>query len=372
MRRTFRMLAAAVTAAALAVGVGVPAAAAGSSDMALRKALDGVVAGGDAVGARVLVTEHSRTVRLRAGSATLGGRRPVPFEGRYRIGSVTKTFVATVLLQLVAEGKVGLDEPVRRYLPDLLPADKDAITVRMLLHHSSGLADYVSTIPKGADFVRHRFDHYDARELVRRIADRPLVFAPGTDWRYTNVNYVVAGLLIEAVTGRPWGAEVTGRVIRPLGLRATGVPGDVTRVPGPHAHGYERVSPAAGPVDITELNPTVADASGSMISSDADLDRFLTALTGGRLLPARQLAELLPRDGDPVPYGLGIFRVPNSCGVTAWSHTGEIHGYYTLALTTPDRSRRAVVSVTTAAYPLPDDSPVYAAVRKLTDAALCG
>ncbi|MHA7961361.1 serine hydrolase domain-containing protein [Streptomyces sp. L500] len=371
MRRTVRMLAAALV-AAVGMGVGVPAAAAGSSDAVLQQALDGVVAGGDAVGARVLVAGNGRTMRLRAGSATLGGRRPVPYEGRYRIGSVTKTFVATVLLQLVAEGKVGLDEPVRRRLPGLLPADKDAITVRMLLHHSSGLADYVSTVPKGADFVRHRFDHYDARELVRRIADKPLLFAPGTDWKYTNVNYVLAGLLVEAVTGRPWGAEVTRRVIRPLGLRATSVPGDDARVPGPHAHGYERVSPGAEPVDVTELDPSVADASGAMISSDTDLDRFLTALTGGRLLPARQLAELLPREGDRVPYGLGIFRVPNSCGVTAWGHTGEIHGYYTPALTTPDRSRRAVVSVTTATYPLPDDSPVYAAVRKLTDAALCG
>ncbi|GHF45722.1 serine hydrolase [Streptomyces mashuensis] len=347
---------------------------------ALQAALDRVVADG-AVGATATVREGRRTMRLRAGAATLDGGQPgsarapapVPLRGRFRIGSVTKTFVATVLLQLAAEGRLGLDDPVRRHLPGLLPPDKDAVTVRMLLHHSSGLPSYVSAIPaEGAAFLRNRYRHYDARDLVARVADAPLLFPPGSRWSYSDTNYIVAGLLVTAVTGRTWNAEVTDRIVRPLGLRATSAPEDDPRLPGPHAHGYFRASPDAAPVDISELNPSLAGAAGAMISSADDLDRFLTALVGGRLLPPAQTAELLRSDAAAQGYGLGIHRFRTSCGIDALGHNGEIHGYFTLAVTTPDRTRRVVASVTTRAFPLAAGQPLAASLGSMLEAALCG
>ncbi|WP_190134494.1 serine hydrolase domain-containing protein, partial [Streptomyces longispororuber] len=341
-------------------------------DRELRRALDQVVADG-AVGARVTVVRDGRRTTLRAGTATLGGRQSVPAHGRFRIGSVTKTFVATTLLRLAAERKIRLDDPVSRHLPGLLPPDKgDAITVRMLLHHSSGLPTYVDAIPaQGPAFLRNRYRHYDARELVGRVAHAPLLFEPGDGWSYSDTNYIVAGRLIEAVTGRPWTAVVTGRVIRPLGLRATSAPRDETRIPGPHAHGYYRPAAGARPVDISALNPSLAGAAGAMISDGADLDRFLSALVGGHLLPPKYVAELLRTDAAAGGYGLGIHRFRTSCGTTVIGHNGEIHGYHTMAATTQDRTRRVVWSVTTTEFPLHPEQPMATSLRKLLDAAVC-
>jgi D-alanyl-D-alanine carboxypeptidase len=168
---------------------------------------------------------------------------------------------------------------VARYLPGLLP-DGDAITVRMILQHTSGLFDYTSIVPQDdAQIGANRFKHYDARQLVAAAAARPLLFPPGTRWSYSDTNYLVAGLLITAVTGRSWNSEVTGRIIRPLHLDGTSAPGDDPFISGPHADGYVMVG--GTPTDITVWNPSVAGSAGAVISTAADLDRFLTALLGG-------------------------------------------------------------------------------------------
>ena len=303
----------------------------------IQAALDRMARDG-AQGVQVRIVDGDRVLLLRSGTARVGSPRPVPLNGRFRVGSVTKTFVATVVLQLVAEGRIGLDDRVSDHLPGLVD---DRITVRMLLQHTSGLFNYTDALPQDNEtFVKERFTHYDPHELVEMSTSRPLQFEPGARHEYSNTNYIVTGLLIKQVTGRSWEREVTDRILRPLGLRATTTGGIVP--PGPHAHGY--VEAGGKLVDVTAMNSSVAWAAGSMISTTADLDRFYTALLDGDLLPPAELAEMKKTvDG----YGLGIAEFPMPCGVTAWGHGGGIPGYGTLSIT--GDHTRVEMSITTGA-----------------------
>ncbi|WP_436494661.1 serine hydrolase domain-containing protein [Actinokineospora sp. HUAS TT18] len=315
----------------------------------LQQSLDQMARTG-AQGVQVLITDDGRRVSARAGTAELGSSRPVPVSGRYRVGSISKVFTATVVLQLVAEGKVALDSPVSAYLPGLVP---DGISVRMLLRHTSGLYNYTSALPLDpGDFESIRYQHHSPRSLVGLATSRPLDFPPGSQFAYSNTNYIVLGMLIEEVAGVSYERAVEQRILRPLRMWQTTVPGDRVDVPGPHAHGYYRVAGEA--VDVTRLNPSVAWAAGAIISTNADLDRFLVALLGGKLLPGAQLAEMLGTTAVSGDYGLGIYKMDLPCGVTVWGHGGGIPGYSSLALSTRDARTRLEMSLTAA----PDPGPV--------------
>jgi D-alanyl-D-alanine carboxypeptidase len=303
--------------------------------------------------------EHGRRWTGRSGVAELGSRRPVPLGARFRIGSTTKPFVAAVVLQLVAAGRVRLDAPIERYLPGLIRGhgnDGHAITVRELLQHTSGLPDDVADLPLlGEAFLRLRFHHYPPRQLLALALRHPPVATPGRTWSYSNTNYIVLGLLIERVTGHPYGREIDRRILRPLHLDHTLVPGDSPEIPGPHAHGYLPVDQDGQTrlVDITRINPSWSWAGEEMISTTGDLNRFLAALLGGRLLPAAQLARMTQSvpaigDWDQYPgarYGLGLEQIPLACGGAAWGHGGDIHGYSTRAWSTLD-GRQVTMSLT--------------------------
>lgn len=318
--------------------------AAGVDPAAAQAALDRMTSTGLA-GVQARIVDGDEVLVLRSGVARLGGDRPVPLDGRFRVGSVTKTFTSVVLLQLVGEGKVELDAPVARYLPGLLP-DGERITVRMLLQHTSGLFNYTAALPLTPEgFQEIRFRRFDPRELVRIATSRPLDFPPGTSWSYSNTNYVVAGLLIERVTGDSYERAVERRVLRPLGLRETTTPRG-SGIPGPHAHGYLPVG--GGHLDVTAMNPSMAWAAGGMISTTADLDKFITALLGGRLLAPAQLAEMMRTTGNTQGYGLGLARTELPCGAVTWGHDGSIPGYATVVMSTRDTGRRLEVSATTA------------------------
>ncbi|MGP3977301.1 serine hydrolase domain-containing protein [Streptomyces sp. 8N114] len=322
-----------------------------------------------AVGAQVRVTDRGDSWTARAGSARDRGTAPVPRGGVFRAGSTTKMFTAVVLLQLVGEGRVALDDPLSRYLPPGLVPNADRITVRMVLQHRSGLHDLARDLPQGEEFVRTRFRHHDPAALVRAAAAKPADFPPGTDYGYSNTNYAVAGLVIERITGRPYAAEVRRRITVPLGLRHTSVPGDSAILPGPHAHGYIKL---ADREDITELNPSMAGAAGQIVSTTGDLDKFLTALTSGKLLRPAEWREMnrTVATGEPgARYGLGLKHRKLSCGRTVVGHTGGIPGYATLAFTTPDRSRRMVLSANLADWPA--DPGIGAPLDKVLDDAFC-
>ncbi|MFJ4669625.1 serine hydrolase domain-containing protein [Kitasatospora purpeofusca] len=272
---------------------------------------------------------------------TTTGQPRLPRE-RFRIGSVTKTFVATVVLQLQAEGRLDLDDTVDRWLPGVVSGngnDGSAITVRQLLNHTSGLFAYdddpgTAAVLFTPQFLSRRYDTYTPEQLVRIAVSHPPVFAPGAKREYSNTNYILAGMIVAEVTGHPYGTEIERRIVRPLALGGTSVPGTATAVPLPHARGYSKLfggSPT--PVDTTELNPSMAGAAGEIVSTTDDLTRFLSALMRGRLLPQAELDEMLTTEG---PGGLGIGGGTLSCGVTVWGHDGGIHGSSTLALTTRD------------------------------------
>ncbi|NUS10660.1 MAG: beta-lactamase family protein [Streptomyces sp.] len=361
---------AAVVATALVVSLPVaagPATARGTvgqeAPAALQRDLDAVVSGGP-TGALVEVRDGAGTVHATAGTAVAGTAAPVDPAGRFRAGSVTKAFTATVVLQLVAEHRLGLDETVGRRLPGLLPGG-DRITVRELLGHTSGLYDYTRTLPLSppSAFLPIRYRTWTPGELVARATAQPAGFPPGTSYRYSDTDYLVLGMLVEQVTGRPYAEEVTRRIIRPLGLAHTSLPGTDPRIPGPHARAYIPDG-AGGVIDITELNPSVMGSAGEVISSAADLDRFTTALLGGRLLPPRQLAQMTTVAA-PSQTGLGLETLALPCGRTAYGHDGDVPGASTWAFATTD-GHAVTLSVTWGT-----NRPAKPAVTALLDDALC-
>ncbi|MFG2566188.1 serine hydrolase domain-containing protein [Streptomyces sp. NPDC048567] len=284
---------------------------------------------------------------LTSGVADIDSGAPVRGDSRFRIGSMTKPFVATVVLQLVGEHRVVLDAPVERYLPDVVrdhPGDWRSVTVRRLLQHTSGLPDYLDFLSP-QDILTDPLAHHDARELVDLALDQPRTFRPGRGWDYSNTNYLLAGMLIEKVTGRPYGEEIRRRIIRPLGLTATTVPGDDPAIPGPHPRGYVRPGEDAPLMDATAINPSVAGASGEMVSSASDLNRFLGALLGGGLLEPAQLGEMMKARpvGGGRAYGLGLERRWLPCGGSYWGHGGDIFGFQTAGGATVDGRQTSVM-----------------------------
>jgi D-alanyl-D-alanine carboxypeptidase len=278
---------------------------------------------------------HGRSVTFTSGTAELGTGRPmVSGMGRFRIASVTKPFTAVAVLRLVADYRVVLDAPIETYLPGVVRGtgegaeiDGHDITVRQLLQHTSGLPDYVGYLD--------RFDRpMEPIELVRLALSHQPDFAPGQGWSYTNTGFILAGMLVERLTGKDIRSAVTDLVIRPAGLRDTywPPPGE-TGIRGPHAHNYmlDPANPRGPLVDATAFEPSVAGASGAMVSTPSDLNRFWQELLGGRLLPGRMLAEMqttvpAPAGGPGAAYGLGLERVPLSCGGYFWGHDGDLLG----------------------------------------------
>jgi D-alanyl-D-alanine carboxypeptidase len=295
-----------------------------------------------------------------SGVANVHTGQPVPRDGRFRIGSMTKIFTAIVALQLVADDRLDLDRSVRHYLPDLLPADYPTITVRQVLTYTSGING--TDVPhKNPDwFFAHRYDHWEPGSQLDLT--KPLAFAPGTKQRYGNADYIVAGLLIEKVTGRTWEREVTDRIIRPLHLTGTTAPGDDRRILGPHARGYEAVRSADGTtrwVDVTKADTSLQWSAAAIISTADDLDRLIVALFTGRLVPAAQLDLMFtvpdvpaydgdddPGNDEPASLAIGLTRLRVG-GVTLWGKTGDRPGYNNGIGATRDLSRRLTYSVNT-------------------------
>ncbi|WP_413755826.1 serine hydrolase domain-containing protein [Streptomyces sp. MMBL 11-3] len=308
------------------------------------------------VGVSAEVTAPRWRARARAGTAEIGTGRPVPSEGRFRTGSVTKTFTATVVLQLVGEGRMSLEDTVERWLPGLVRGDGvdgQRITVRQLLQHTSGIPDVPrpAALRSAAGYRAERFRTYTPVELVQAALRQPGSRDAAGDhaWSYSNTNYVLAAMIVHAVTGRSWGQEVDDRIIRPLRLRGTSVPGTLPFVRGPHAHGYAGFGTTTA-TDVTVLDPSMAVGSGSIISTNRDLGRFYAALLGGRLLAAEQLTEMrttVPAPGIGGSYGLGLGELPlTSCGGSYFGHVGELLGYHAWVGATRDGSRTAAVYVT--------------------------
>ncbi|WP_342593443.1 serine hydrolase domain-containing protein [Streptomyces inhibens] len=287
-----------------------------------------------------------------AGVADRFTGREVHERDTFRIGSITKVFVATVVLQLAAERRLTLETPIQRHLPGVLPEGFPPITVLQLLNHTSGLpaeqGEPDLSTPEA--IARHRYDRWTPRQLVALVSHGSVKFTPGTAQEYRGINYVLLALLIERLTGCHYGAEIGSRILRPLGLRHTSVPGNDPRIHGPHVHGYMKMTDGSL-LDITEFEQSDAWGEGEMISHTGDLDRFITALFSGELLPPRELEPMftLPPDdvrmvdGTPARYAAGLQTVTVN-GITFWGKTGERYGYASAMVATRDQQRRAVFS----------------------------
>jgi len=349
---------------AVVAGVGIARAVSRAEppDERLGALLDRVVEEG-APGVLVLVRDGEVTRAEARGLADRAPAMTMAADVRFRTGSITKTFVAALVLDLVAGGKLRLDDPVARWVPGLVPRGNE-ITVRQLLRHTSGLADYVDD-PR---VLRAPARLWRPEELVAIAAAQPSAGAPGERFAYASTNYLVLGLVAERAGRAPLATQLA-RLLAPLRLRHTAyVPGSV---PGRSVHGY-RAPSHQGVVtgDAVEVGTAApwAGAAGAVVSSAGDLQRFFAALLGGRLLRPQLLREmeaLVPAGRNR--YGLGIAVFPTPCG-PAWGHTGNVQGTVAVAWNTRDASRQVVLVVNT--YPF--SAELEAAVRRVQIAAFCG
>ncbi|NDU71786.1 serine hydrolase [Actinomadura sp. DSM 109109] len=289
-----------------------------------------------------MVRNGGSTQYAAAGYGDMFRRVPADPKAKVRIGSNTKAFVATVLLQLEAEGRLSMDDTVDKWLPGLVAAngnDGRKITIRQLLNHTSGLPEYVNDLWISGTYLVdiNPYRRWDPRALVKTATARKSLSEPGTKFFYSNTNYVLAGLVIQAATGRHPAAEVSDRIIKPLGLTDTTFPESDPKLYGNWLHGYFTIR------DISFSNVQVFGAAGAMVSTQEDLADFTRALASGRLLPPKQQQEIQQVVSEESPYGLGVVVSKTRCG-PAWSHNGAVLGYFSQWYTSPDGKQQAVVA----------------------------
>ncbi|GHC68994.1 serine hydrolase domain-containing protein [Streptomyces flavofungini] len=325
---------------------------------ATRAALRTLVEQGELPGVAAKVRDSKGTWSATAGYADTDTGRKRSAAEHFRGASITKTFIATVLLQLEAEGRLSLDDTLEEWLPGLVQGngyDGSKITVRRLLNHTSGIANYtdnptIAHNSTGPGFPAHRYDTHTPEELVAVALKRPPYPAPERSPKYSNTNYVIAGMVIEKATGHGYAQEVTRRIIGPLKLRGTSFPGTAPQVPNPHPVGYSRLhqeAPDAEVIDATEQNMTWLGAAGDVISTADDLNRFQRALMRGALLPQAQMKEMLHEvpDGQGIGYGLGVEFAKLSCGVQVVGKTGRTNGSLSAMVGTADGKHQLTFNI---------------------------
>ncbi|MFF4400580.1 serine hydrolase domain-containing protein [Streptomyces sp. NPDC001480] len=305
----------------------------------------------DATAALVRVGGTDGTWRGSAGVHDLASGRAADPDARFRAGSTTKVVTAAAVLRLAAEGRVDLNASIERYLPGLLgPKFREPVTVRQLLNHTSGIQSGDGWGDSFEEQYAHRFDTITPAQVVKSAVAKGPEFCAGEKQDYLNINYTVLGMLIEKVTGHSYADEATRLVLRPAGMRDTYFPGTDPRILGPHNHGYQKVTKAADGtkefVDVTEWNQADRWAAGDMISTTADLERLLTSLFRGRIVPEPQLEEMftVPAGIDGATYSAGLQRFEYE-GQVYWLKSGGRYGYNSLIAATRNLSRTLVYSV---------------------------
>jgi D-alanyl-D-alanine carboxypeptidase len=312
----------------------------------VRAAVQAVMAEEDIPGVIVGVWERGEEPVVEA----LGSRTVDPASGQdsppnmtpglfMRIGSETKTFTATAVLQLVGEGKVGLEDPISEYVKGV--PNGGAITVRELGDMRSGLVDFTDNEAWEAEYLAAPTRTWTPRQLLAASFALPPSFPPGQSYEYSNTNYVLLGLLVEKVTGERIGPYVERHILAPLHLEHTSVPSGAG-FPRPHADGYMLEAPGGPLVDTTKWNFSWAWSAGTMISTLHDLRIWAKAVATGALLkPAiqRQRERFVPFPySAQAGYGFGLFDVNGWIG-----HDGAVPGYESLTVYLPAKEATMVI-----------------------------
>ncbi|MFG1795910.1 serine hydrolase domain-containing protein [Nocardia sp. NPDC049149] len=342
------------------------------------------------------VRDGDETWRGAAGVADVDTGRPVTADMRHRVGSVTKPFTAAAVLHQVENGEIGLDTPIGHYLPRLVPGERGAvITVRMLLNHTSGLAEYLphaypslaafpavaKTSPKSLD--DHRFTRFHPTELIALGVAAPATRAPGCrPGVYSNTNYLLLCQLLELVTGISAEKCITRDVIDPAGLRDTELPSgsDLT---GPHSMHYEAwfgmIEP---PRDYSVFDMSWVGPAASLISTVADLNRFFGLLLDAEIVSRSSLAQMqrtgpvISFEGKIIEYGLGLHKVTVPGGGTYWGHDGSAWGSGAMSMISADGDRQLSFAVNLQRWNTldpqgrPQPHPIDAALQAFTQLAL--
>lgn len=298
----------------------------------------------------IVQTPGGRRV-YRAGFADLRSRTPPGVNDRMRIASTAKAFSGAVALALVDRRVLSLQDPVGKWLPSLARRWR-RVELRELLNHTSGVPDYSADPAFGAYLGKHPQAAPSPRFLVGFVAGKPLGFAPGTRYRYSNTDNILVALIAERATRRTYTQLLSSLVYRPLRLSRTSLPRS-SALPRPYLHGYS-LDPSRQPEDDSmAFSPSYSWASGGIVSTPADLNAFIRGYAGARLFSRRvQRAQLRLTAGSSEPTGpgtnmagLGIFRYATRCG-KVWGHTGNISGYTQFMAATLDGRRSVTVSVT--------------------------
>ncbi|NUS74148.1 MAG: beta-lactamase family protein [Corynebacteriales bacterium] len=360
---------AALTALTLMTGYAQAAASSPPPRSVLQSQMEALVAAG-APGVNVEVRDEKGTWNGVAGTGDTTTNSAPNAGGKFRIGSVTKTFTATVIMQLVAEKHIELDASINEYLPGLLPY-AEPISVRQLLRHQSGLFDYGDVVWASPQVAYdNRNNNYAPAQLVEIATREPLQFTPGSQFGYSNTDYIVLAMLIEKVTDHSFATELKKRIIRPLKLRDTSLAGSSPTLKNPSMRGYETLSDAGELTDVTRYNMSVSWATGAITSTTSDVNRFYKALLTGSLLPKAQLQQM-KETVDAFPgfgYGLGLAG-GEICGHTIWGHVGGVPGYQTSSFTSDDGKRQITISTNRS---LSQPSTAEDATNSLLATEFCG
>ncbi|MFE0186457.1 serine hydrolase domain-containing protein [Streptomyces sp. NPDC058989] len=317
-----------------------------------------------------------------SGVADVATGRPTTPQMEHRIGSVTKTFTAVAVLQEVGKGHIALDAPIGRYLPDLIPGGRGrAITVRMLLNHTSGIGEYSGAIFATPNSMEeNRFRNFAPDELARLGLKAKPLGKPGEAHHYSNTNYVIAGLLLQKVTGKAPESYITQHVLRKAGLRHTYFP-RTPYITGSHAKMYEAAYGGYNPPrDFSVYHPSWVSTAGALISTMPDLNRFYRALLGGELLAPAQLRQMkttVPVEGSRARYGLGLLWTQTPCG-EFWGHNGLVLGAMTWSLSSADGRRQVSLGFNLSRYQkldgnnVPQNGPIDDAMNTHLAQGVCG
>lgn len=336
----------------------------GFDPAAVQSALDAVRDAG-MTGVHIEVRDGDRVWSGASGVADIASGEPIRPDMLHRVGSITKTFVAAAIMQQVEQGRIGLDTPIGDYLPHLVPGERGAaITVRMLLDHTSGLAEHLPySFPSLAGFFggtelssesldEHRFTQFDPVELIATGVNAPASGQPGaTPGVYSNTNYFLLSQLLEQVTATAFQTYIAENVIERAGLEHTGFP-DGPTLTAAHPRMYEALFGMIDPPrDYSVYNMSWALPGAGLVSTTADLNRFYRMLLGGQIVSRESLAQMqrtvpvIALDGKQIEYGLGLHRVQTPDGEIFWGHDGSVFGAQAISLTSADGVRQMTVAM---------------------------